>query len=542
MEDLRLHATTEPDGGGSATIGEDPAKLTTILKYQHRCMPLTLQIPILGGKGLGGSDKPMLLRLIYDDSLAQAAYLIGCQKTGEAIVFDPERDVDRYIELAAANGLRIVATAETHIHADFLSGSRELAERVGATVYVSAEGGADWTYGWLNDRSGGGAYEHRMLVDGDTFDIGNIRFRALHTPGHTPEHLSFEVTDLGSGASEPMGLLTGDFVFVGDLGRPDLLETAAGITATKEPAARELGKSAAAFLEFSDYLQVWPGHGSGSACGKALGAVPQSTVGYERRYNPALQLTDDADAFVKFILSGQPDPPQYFARMKQLNRDGVPVLDGLPRPEHFAVEQLAAIDTKKVAVIDTRGPQKYQRGHLAGSIMSLSGVGFLSSVGSFIGPDEDIVLIVERDRLEETVRQLIRIGLDRVVGWASPSTLAVALESIGGGACLDTVSPGDVPAMRDAGAAVLDVRTTVECEHGMIEGAVNIPYTQLLDRFDELPSGEPVIINCKGGTRSAAACSMLARSGRTVANLEGGYMAWTAAKQDDASRTPQQTS
>lgn len=174
--------------------------------------------------------------------------------------------------------------------------------------------------------------------------------------------------------------------------------------------------------------------------------------------------------------------------------------------------------------------------------MPLSGVGFLSSVGSFIQPDEDIVLIVERDRLEETVRQLIRIGLDRVVGWASPSTLEVAIESLGGGTRLDTVSPGDVPAMRDAGAAVLDVRTSSECEAGLIDGAVNIPYTRLLARLDEVPEGEPLIINCKGGTRSAAACSMLTRAGRTVVNLEGGYMAWTAAIKDDASRTPQQSS
>jgi hydroxyacylglutathione hydrolase len=484
----------------------------------------------------------MLLRLIYDDSLAQAAYLVGCQTTGEAIVFDPERDVDRYIDFASAHGLRIVAVAETHMHADFLSGCRELAEQVGATVYVSDEGPADWKSGWLHDRCGGGTYEHRLLRDGDTFDIGKIRFRAIHTPGHTPEHLSYAVTDCGSGATEPMGMITGDFVFVGDLGRPDLLEKAIGLENTMQSAAGELRASATAFLECADYLQVWPGHGSGSACGKALGAVPQSTVGYERRFNPALQLAGDPEAFVSFILAGQPDPPYYFTRMKQLNRDGVPLLGHLPHPEHLTAEQIAGIDTTQMALVDTRGRAAFQEGHVAGSLMPLSGVGFLSSVGSFIQPDEDIVLIVERDRLEETVRQLIRIGLDRVVGWASPSTLEVAIESLGGGTRLDTVSPGDVPAMRDAGAAVLDVRTSSECEAGLIDGAVNIPYTRLLARLDEVPEGEPLIINCKGGTRSAAACSMLTRAGRTVVNLEGGYMAWTAAIKDDASRTPQQSS
>lgn len=484
----------------------------------------------------------MFLRMIYDDSLAQAAYLIGCQATGEAIIFDPERDVDRYIELAQAHDLTIVASAETHIHADFLSGSRELAEKSGVTVYVSDEGDADWKYGWLHDRADGGTYEHQLLKHGDTFKVGNIAFRAVHTPGHTPEHLSYEVIDLGGGASDPMGVITGDFVFVGDLGRPDLLETAAGFAGTKEAGARTLGESARTFLKLPDHWQVWPAHGSGSACGKALGAVPQSTIGYEKRYNPALLAAPDEEAFVEFILAGQPDPPYYFARMKQDNRDGVPLLGGLPRPEHYTAEQLTAVDTKTVAVIDTRIWDLFRRGHLAGSLKPLGGIGFLACMGSFITPDEDIVLIVERDRLEETIRQLVRIGLDRIVGWTSPSTLAVALESIGGGETIDEVPPGDVPAMRDAGAALLDVRLASECVEGMVDGAVNIPYTRLLARMEELPEGEPVIINCKGGGRSAAACTMLARAGRSVANLEGGYHAWIAAVDEQSSSSPQTAS
>ncbi len=484
----------------------------------------------------------MFFRLIYDESLAQAAYLVGCQATGEAIVFDPERDVDRYIKIAEEHDLTIVASAETHIHADFLSGSRELAERIDVMVFASDEGDADWKYGWLNDRQGGGTYRHQLLKDGDTFMVGNLQFKAVHTPGHTPEHMSYEITDLGGGVTEPMGLITGDFVFVGDLGRPDLLETAAGFENTKEAGARTLAASACSFLDYPDYLQVWPAHGSGSACGKALGAVPQSTVGYERRFNTALQLAGDEAAFVNFILDGQPDPPYYFARMKQLNRDGVPVLGELPQPEHYTADKIAAIDTTKVAVVDTRCWVEFRPGHLRGSLKPLGGVGFLSSLGSFIRPEEDIVLIVERDCLEETVRKLVRIGLDRVVGWASPSTLAVMLESIGGGATIDEISPGDVPAIRDAGAAILDVRTTGECSEGMIEGATNIAYTRLLARWEDLPEGEPVIINCRYGGRSAAACTMLARAGRTVANLEGGYGAWVEAIDHDASQAQQHSS
>jgi glyoxylase-like metal-dependent hydrolase (beta-lactamase superfamily II) len=183
---------------------------------------------------------PMFMRMIYDEKLAQAAYLIGCQRTGEAVVIDPERDVDRYIDLAHENGLRIVTTAETHIHADFVSGSRELAERVGAKVYVSDEGDADWKYEWLDQKVGGGSYDYQLLKHGDSFKIGNVELKAIHTPGHTPEHIVFLVTDHGANATEPIGMATGDFVFVGDLGRPDLLETAAGQAGAMEPSARRL--------------------------------------------------------------------------------------------------------------------------------------------------------------------------------------------------------------------------------------------------------------------------------------------------------------
>ena len=223
----------------------------------------------------------MFFRQVFDDTLAQYAYLIGCQRTGDAIVFDPQRDIDRYLDLAASEELRIVAVAETHIHADFLSGTREFAECFGTRLYLSDEGGPDWRYEWAH----GGSYDHVPLRDGARFAIGEIEFQALHTPGHTPEHMSFLVTDRGAGADEPMGLLSGDFVFVGDLGRPDLLETAARVSGAMTPAARRLYGSVRSFLDLPDYLQVWPAHGAGSSCGKALGAVPETTVGYERRFS-----------------------------------------------------------------------------------------------------------------------------------------------------------------------------------------------------------------------------------------------------------------
>ena len=254
----------------------------------------------------------MFVRQLYDHDLAQAAYLIGCQRSGEAVVIDPERDVDRYLALADQEELRVVASAETHIHADFLSGARELCHRAGARAYLSAEGGPDWQYEWPASDPDAVC---TLLHDGDVFTIGELRFRAVHTPGHTPEHLSFVVYDRGT--DDPIAMLSGDFVFVGDMGRPDLLETAAGQKNVKEAAAHDLYRSTARVLELPEFTQIWPAHGSGSACGKALGAVPQSTVGYEKRHNTALLAADDESAFVNNILSGQPSPPMYFARMKR---------------------------------------------------------------------------------------------------------------------------------------------------------------------------------------------------------------------------------
>jgi len=242
----------------------------------------------------------MYFKQIFDKKLAQYAYLIGCQATGEAIVIDPMRDVDQYREIAEEEGLKITAAADTHIHADYVSGLRELAEQ-GVKVYASDEGGDDWKYEWLIDSN----YNYELVTEGDSFNIGNIKFDVRHTPGHTPESVSFMVTD-GAATDEPMGILTGDFVFVGDVGRPDLLETAAGQEGAMKPAAKELYKSVKNFEDLPEYLQVWPAHGSGSACGKALGAVPESTVGYELRFSPAFKAATSENEFVDFILDGQP--------------------------------------------------------------------------------------------------------------------------------------------------------------------------------------------------------------------------------------------
>ena len=463
----------------------------------------------------------MLLRLLYDDMLAEAAWLIGCQRTGEAIIIDPERDIDRYIEAAAAQGMRITAVAETHIHADFLSGARQLAEATGATLYLSAEGGNDWQYGWLDARSDGGTYTHVLLRDGDTFNVGGIHFQARHTPGHTPEHLCYLVTDHGGGASDPMGVLSGDFVFVGDLGRPDLLETAAGVQGAREAGARQLQQSAAAFLDLPDHLQVWPAHGAGSACGKALGAVPQTTVGYERRTNAALQLANDPDAFVKGILAGQGDPPLYFGRMKQLNRDGVPLLQALPKPEQIDAQAAAAIDARTTAVLDLRPWPAFMAGHLPGALHMRRGAMFLAAAGSFVSPDEPVVLVCEPHEVNALTRGLVRIGLDHVVGWVTPNDMTTAAAD---GATTDEIEPGELAACMAEGRRLLDVRSNAEHDTCAIEGDTLVPHTRLAAHMDKVPAGD-LLVMCAGGVRSAMACSMLERAGHNVTNVRGGISA-----------------
>ncbi len=266
----------------------------------------------------------MLVRRFYDDRLAQASYLIGCQATGEAIVIDPAREITAYLDAARQEGVRITQVTETHIHADFMSGTRELTAATGARTLLSGEGGLDWQYAFANSDAA------TLLHDGDVIALGNVRLNVMHTPGHTPEHLAFIVID-GARGPEPVAMVSGDFLFVGDVGRPDLLETAAGVTGSKEASARALYQSVQRLAELPDYLQVWPGHGAGSACGKALGSLPTSTLGYERRTNWAFQARDEA-AFVITVLAGQPATPRYFAVMKRINRDGPPIVGDASAP------------------------------------------------------------------------------------------------------------------------------------------------------------------------------------------------------------------
>ncbi|MDX1440694.1 MAG: MBL fold metallo-hydrolase [Rubricoccaceae bacterium] len=449
----------------------------------------------------------MLFRQIFDPHLAQYAYLIGCQRTKEALIIDPQRDIDRYIDAAKEEGLRITAVAETHIHADYLSGVREFVARGGVEAYVSDEGDADWKYEWAKDA---GSNVH-LVHDGDTFKVGNIKLEVIHTPGHTPEHICFLLTDEGGGASEPMGLISGDFVFVGDLGRPDLLETAAGNIGAREPSARALYESVQHLNQMPGYLQIWPGHGAGSACGKALGSVPQSTLGYEMLNNASiLAATSGEQNFVDFILEGQPEPPLYFARMKKENKLGPAILGKLPQPGRISVENLAeAAGNQESVVLDTRPRSEFFNGHLAGSLLAPFGKSLPTVAGSYILPEQTIYLVAEEENIDAIVRDLIRIGLDNIGGFVTPEDLENADLTT-----TEVIDFADVVTRRaNPATVVVDVRKQDEVDRGMIEGAVHIPHVRLLERMGELPKDKTLLVHCQSGVRSAVASALLSASG-----------------------------
>lgn len=466
----------------------------------------------------------MFLRRFYDDGLAQASYLIGCAATGEAIVVDANRDIAQYLDAAAAEKLTITHVTETHIHADYVSGSRELAHATGARLYLSAEGGQDWQYAFA-------AQDGAQLVrDGDVLKVGNIRLEVMHTPGHTPEHISFLVTDT-AGASEPMGILSGDFVFVGDVGRPDLLERAAKVANTMEAGARQLFRSLERFRALPDFVQVWPGHGAGSACGKSLGAVPTSTVGYERRFNWGVGTTDE-ETFVTMVLAGQPEPPRYFAEMKRINRDGPAILGGFAKPARADRVPLQRLLAANAMVIDTRTADAYATEHIPGTLNIPLNKSFSTWAGWLVPYDADVHLIADDEHaVARAVRELAMIGLDRVASWF---TSAVVDEWQDAGLPIGTIAntsvSAAVPRVARGEVTVIDVRNRSEYEAGHIPGALHIPVGYLSERLEEIPRDKPLVLQCQGGGRSAIATSVLQRLGVTGAmNLAGGIVAWQRA-------------
>ena len=461
----------------------------------------------------------MLIERIYDEDLAQASYLIGCQAKGTAVVVDGRRDIAVYQALAEKNGMDIVAVTETHIHADYLSGTRELAAATGAKIYVSGEGGADWQYEFDGER----------LYDGDTITIGNISIKAVHTPGHTPEHLSFLVTD-GAFSDRPGYLLSGDFVFSGDLGRPDLLDEAAGGIDTRFEGAKQLFASLRdKFLTLPDYIQVHPAHGAGSACGKALGAIPSSTVGYERLYawwGPYLAANDE-QGFIDELLDGQPDAHAYFGRMKRENREGPAVMgERAPLAELATADVARYLADDKVIFVDTRSNDQVHEGTVTGSVNVPAGKSVASYGAWVVNPETDknplVLLASDQETAQDMWDHLVRVGIDNVAGYVT------------GTEGLPTTTPRLVrPEELDRfeAAMVLDVRNKTEHAAGHIPGSRQLSGGRLMWHLDELPSSGSIVTYCQSGVRNAVAASALRRAGYDVVELDGSYEAWNTWQQ-----------
>ena len=457
----------------------------------------------------------MLLERIYDEDLAQASYFIGCQRKGEAVVVDPRRDIDAYLDLAAANGMRIVAVTETHIHADYLSGTRELAAATGADMYVSGEGGEDWQY----------RFDANRLHDGEAISIGNISVQAVHTPGHTPEHLSFLITD-GAFSSEPGYLLSGDFVFSGDLGRPDLLDEAAGGVDTRFEGARQIFRSLREkFITLPDHISVHPGHGSGSACGKALGALPSTTVGYERLYawwGPYVEAGDE-QGFIDELLNGQPDAHAYFGRMKRENRQGPAVMGGRPELAELSADDVVrGLEQDSITFVDTRPHTAVHEGTVAGSVNIPAGQKTASFGAWAVDPETDgrplVLLAPDRDSAREMQDHLVRVGIDRVAGFAtSLDGLPLSTPRL--------IQPAEL-ADFDA-ALVLDVRNKTEHADGHIPGSDQLSAGRVLWNQNQLPKDGTIVTYCQSGVRNSVAASALRRAGFDVVELDGSYAGWS---------------
>lgn len=457
----------------------------------------------------------MFFQHVYDKTLAQGSYVIGCQVAGEAMVIDPQRDIDIYLKIAKENKLRITHIAETHIHADYLCGSRELASVTGATMYLSDEGGPDWQY----------EFEHHGVKDGDVIKVGNLSFEVLHTPGHTPESISFLLTDHPA-SDEPVMVFTGDFVFVGDIGRPDLLEKAAGIEGTKEEGAKQMFKSIQKFSKLPDHVQLWPAHGAGSACGKSLGAVASSTIGYEKIANWAFRFADDEQGFIDYLLADQPEPPKYFAMMKRLNKVERPLLVEVPKHPNLTVTELRDALKKGIKVIDTREKGEFGQNHLKNTINIPGNNSFSTWMGWFLNYQEQFILIAEDEKKEDLTRKLMRIGLDNIYGFVHPADVLAMKEE------LEKVKQISIEEFKEKienneNIQIVDVRGATEYESGHIKGADHVFLGTILDNLEKVEKEKEVIIHCQSGMRSSLAYSLLSRAGfENIINYDGGMAEW----------------
>jgi len=447
----------------------------------------------------------------YLGCLAHASYMAGSQ--GVAAVIDPQRDVDVYLEAARANGLRIGHVIETHLHADFVSGHRELAARTGATIYVGRQAGAQ--------------FPHVAVSQGDEIQFGQCRLRFLETPGHTLESICVLLTDL-DGSPEPFAVLTGDTLFIGDVGRPDLSPSH-----TPQQLAGLLYDSLhQKVLSLPDGVRVYPAHGAGSLCGRQMSSERSSTIGEQRVANYALRAAT-CDEFVHLIADALPERPAYFARDAEINRTGAASLGDLPPLRELSPDALPRLQQSGAIVLDTRPDIQFGAGHVPGSVnIPLSGQ-FAAWAGALLGLETDLLLVTENvaDNAAESRMRLARVGIERVAGYlvggiAAWRAAGQPVEQ------LTHITVQDLSLLQSEGAVlqIADVRRPAEWEDGHIAGALLLPLNQINTAIGELDPGRPVAVHCKGGYRSAIAASLLLRAGfRQVVNVTGGFDAWKAA-------------
>ena len=453
--------------------------------------------------------------------LAIYSYMIGDETTKQCAVVDPSRDVDAYLELADREGLTIRHALETHVHADYISGSRELKARLGdaLTVHCSGLGGDEWTP----------PYADHVVADGDEIVLGRVRLKAVHTPGHTLEHVCWAVYDDDRSREVPWLMLTGDFLFVGDVGRPDLL----GAEAQKQLAHQLYGSVFQKLPGLPDVTEIYPGHGAGSLCGKALGSRSASTIGFERQFNGAL-IEKPEDRWVDDLLAGMPPAPPYFGRMKRVNRQGPPVLGpGLPGQKPIPPKAFREQSDAGAVVLDARPKEAFAAAHVPGAISIPLAANLPTWAGWVLPYDKPLLLVVEEPaEAIEVATHLIRIGLDDLRGFLAGGMSAWETAGLPI-ARIETLSVHDLKHRLDDGAArpfVLDVRTDAEWEAGHVDGATHIHGGHLSGRLDEVPRDRPVAVICGSGYRGSIASSLLGRAGfGAVANVLGGMTAWKAA-------------
>jgi rhodanese-related sulfurtransferase/glyoxylase-like metal-dependent hydrolase (beta-lactamase superfamily II) len=457
----------------------------------------------------------MFLKQYYLNCLAHASYLVGDPSSATAAIVDPQRDIDRYVADAAELGLQIRHVFLTHFHADFVAGHLELRDRTGAAIYLGASAKAEYAF--------------TPMADGASLEFGRVRLTVLETPGHTIESISILVFDLDRDGVRPQAILTGDTLFIGDVGRPDL-------RASLGWSADQLGKHLYRslhdkLLPLPDETLVYPAHGAGSLCGKQLSKETVSTLGEQRRVNYALQPMSESD-FVSLVTADQPDAPSYFTYDAVLNTKERRTLDAVLEDQlkPLSADVVLALQSKGAQVLDVRDPAEYARAHLVGSLNIALNGNYATWAGTILDKDKPIVIVAEPSREAEAAMRLGRIGFDSVVGYLQDgiTALEAAPELMTG---TDRRRPAEVHELLTSPAPplVLDVRNPKELTQGRIEGSVNIPLNHLRERMHELPHDRPVLVHCAGGYRSSIAAGMLQQQGIEVIELAGGLAAWQAA-------------